>query len=69
MKKKESWSPLDPLSIGARRVFFAKIDKYPRQSYNLYISAKKNCAAAIENGFERWRLVLYDAIGRNISKN
>jgi len=30
---------------------------------------KKNRAAAIENGFERCRLALYDGIGRNISKN
>jgi len=35
----------------------------------LNISAKKNRAAVIESGFERWKWILYDAIGRNISKN
>jgi len=39
------------------------------QFYNSYISTKKNHAVAIENGFERLRLILYDAIGKNISKN
>jgi len=38
------------------------------QSYNLYISAKKNRAAAIKSGFKRSRLILYDAISKNISK-
>jgi len=33
------------------------------------ISEEKNCTAAIKNGFKRQRLVLYDAIDRNISKN
>jgi len=38
------------------------------QSYNLYISAKKNYAATIGSGFEGEK-ILYDVIGRNISKN
>jgi len=36
-------------------------------SYKKQSSEKKSCVATIENGFER--LVLYDAIDRNISKN